>query len=624
MFQSFFKRSTIMKCCSFLLVAALLLSSITCIVQAADTEVYSETKTADTLNPDIDTVIQKVRSYILSKDSNPDSSGTWNVIGINRSSLGASTKYNQAYYENVYTELESKNWVLTTSKYTEYSKLILGLTAIGKDATNINGHNLLSYLSDFSKVTKQGFNGPVWALIALNCHPSYSIPTKAGVTEQTTEEGLIQYLLAGETTSGGWALSGDKPDADVTGMTIQALSAYYGKRDDVTGAIDRALLWLSESQMESGGYGTIVAKSVNGSTVYTTEETAESAAQIITALASIGLDPAQDERFIKNGKWPLTGLFQYYLPEGGFMHVAGGAVKAVNGIATEQGMYATVAYKRMQQGKTFLYDMSDLTLTKGTKPASAASTTTSANKQPGGSSSTLTKKVTGISLDYSSISVVKGSTKKLTATVRPSNATNKKVTWTSSNKKIATVTQTGKVKGIKAGTAKITVKAKDGSGKKAVCTVTVKNKTTTAASTTAAQKKTASATTRSQTKTLGTSATTTAAKTTGTATTAKKTDTTTSTDGGWSFSGEDYVPETGTVEDKEDTMGAGSENTEGSERLIDKTITLRIPVGPIIYMGLGALGLGGIELMLWFLRKKRGLIGMKRRRFTINDEGGEK
>ena len=611
MFQSFFKRSTIMKCCSFLLAAALLLSSITCIVQAADTEVYSETKTADTLNPDIDTVIQKVRSYILSKDSNPDSSGTWNVIGINRSSLGASTKYNQAYYENVYAELESKNWVLTTSKYTEYSKLILGLTAIGKDATNINGHNLLSYLSDFSKVTKQGFNGPVWALIALNCHPSYSIPTKAGVTEQTTEEGLIQYLLAGETTSGGWALSGDKPDADVTGMTIQALSAYYGKRDDVTGAIDRALLWLSESQMESGGYGTM------------DEETAESAAQIITALASIGLDPAQDERFIKNGKWPLTGLFQYYLPEGGFMHVAGGVV---NGIATEQGLYATVAYKRMQQGKTFLYDMSDLTLTKGTKPASAASTTTSANKQPGGSSSTLTKKVTGISLDYSSISVVKGSTKKLTATVRPSNATNKKVTWTSSNKKIATVTQTGKVKGIKAGTAKITVKAKDGSGKKAVCTVTVKNKTTTAASTTAAQKKTASATTRSQTKTLGTSTGSTAAKTAsgktaGTATTAKKAGTTEASDGGWSFSGEDYVPETGTVEDTEETM---AENAEGSERLIDKTITLQIPVGPIIYMGLGALGLGGIELILWFLRKKRRLTGIKRRRFKINDEGGEK
>ena len=611
MFQRFFKRSTIMKCCSFLLAAALLLSSITCIVQAADTEVYSEAKTADTLNPDIDTVIQKVRSYILSKDSNPDSSSTWNVIGINRSSLGASAKYNQAYYENVYAELESKNWVLTTSKYTEYSKLILGLTAIGKDATNINGHNLLSYLSDFSKVTKQGFNGPVWALIALNCHPSYSIPTKAGVTEQTTEEGLIQYLLAGETTSGGWALSGDKPDADVTGMTIQALSAYYGKRDDVTGAIDRALLWLSESQMESGGYGTM------------DEETAESAAQIITALASIGLDPAQDERFIKNGKWPLTGLFQYYLPEGGFMHVAGGVV---NGIATEQGLYATVAYKRMQQGKTFLYDMSDLTLTKGTKPASAASTTTSANKQPGGSSSTLTKKVTGISLDYSSISVVKGSTKKLTATVRPSNATNKKVTWTSSNKKIATVTQTGKVKGIKAGTAKITVKAKDGSGKKAVCTVTVKNKTTTAASTTAAQKKTASATTRSQTKTLGTSTGSTAAKTAtgktaGTATTAKKAGTTEASDGGWSFSGEDYVPETGTVEDTEETM---AENAEGSERLIDKTITLQIPVGPIIYMGLGALGLGGIELIMWFLRKKRRLTGIKRRRFKINDEGGEK
>ena len=69
--------------------------------------------------------------------------------------------------------------------------------------------------------------------------------------------------------------------------------------------------------------------------------------------------------------------------------------------------------------------------------------------------------------------LVKGKTLTLKATVSPSNATNKSVTWKTSNKNIATVTSKGVAKGAKRGTATITVTTKDGK-KAATCKVTVK------------------------------------------------------------------------------------------------------------------------------------------------------
>lgn len=117
----------------------------------------------------------------------------------------------------------------------------------------------------------------------------------------------------------------------------------------------------------------------------------------------------------------------------------------------------------------------------GTPNTAGASTFTVTATNSGGSHSkkfTLEIKavaVTGVTLDNSKMNLFVGDSGQLTATVQPSNATNKDVTWSSSDEKVATVNN-GIVTAVKAGTATITVKTADG-GKTATCKVTVTART---------------------------------------------------------------------------------------------------------------------------------------------------
>ena len=83
-------------------------------------------------------------------------------------------------------------------------------------------------------------------------------------------------------------------------------------------------------------------------------------------------------------------------------------------------------------------------------------------------------RVSSVKLNKTSVAVKRGGRVALKATVAPTTANNRAVTWTSSNKSIATVAANGVVTGKKKGRAVITCKAKDGSGKYARCTVVVK------------------------------------------------------------------------------------------------------------------------------------------------------
>ena len=81
--------------------------------------------------------------------------------------------------------------------------------------------------------------------------------------------------------------------------------------------------------------------------------------------------------------------------------------------------------------------------------------------------------VTSITLNKTTLTLKEGSEETLTATVNPTDATNKEITWSTSKSSVATVSTTGKITAVAAGTATITATAKDSSGKSASCTVTV-------------------------------------------------------------------------------------------------------------------------------------------------------
>ena len=214
--------------------------------------------------------------------------------------------------------------------------------ADGKDPADVGGYDLLAKLADMDKVTYQGLNGAIFALIALDS-AGYEVPAAAEDANQTSREALVAYILDKQLSDGGWALSGDSADPDMTAMAVQALAAY---RDDaaVQAAVDKAVQTLSDMQLSDGGYsswGTV---------------NSESCAQVIIALTTLGIDPAKDSRFIKYGLSLLDALCAYY-KDGGFCHTRDGAV---DDIATEQALCALTAYARLLNGQTALYDMTDL------------------------------------------------------------------------------------------------------------------------------------------------------------------------------------------------------------------------------------------------------------------------
>ena len=276
--------------------------------------------------------------------------GEWVVIGLIRSGrdVDGLEEY-LASAEQYVAENADDQERLHRAKSSENSKMIVALTALGQDVTDFAGHDLLKGLTDMSYVKKQGINGPAWALIALDSG-NYEVPDIPSAEDPVTREKLIATLLEAQLEDGGWALSGTMSDSDMTGMVLQALAPYYGKDDDVTEAVDRALETVSRMQNADGSFSTYGGDSGM-------VPTSESMSQILVALAALGIDAGKDERFIKNGVTLLDALCAYYTEGGGFRHVMDGER---DGMATEQGYYALTAYYRMLEGKTRLYDMSDV------------------------------------------------------------------------------------------------------------------------------------------------------------------------------------------------------------------------------------------------------------------------
>ena len=301
---------------------------------------------------DLEDAVQGSAAYLSKTVSKPQVGsigGEWAVLALARS--GAELP--QAYWDNYYAAVEKYvadcGGVLHEKKYTEYSRVILALTAIGADPTDVAGYNLLTPLGDFDKTVWQGINGPVWALIALDSG-EYPMPVNDQAKTQATRQMYLEEILSRQLDNGGWNLTdrggNGQADPDVTGMVLPALSNYQSQAG-VKGAVSRALTYLSQTQEADGGYA---SHSTSNS---------ESVVQVIVALTSLGID-LEDARFVKNGTTLLDNLLGYRQADGSFLHTSAGTGESL--MSCEQGLYGLVAAQRAAQGKSKLYEMDDVTI----------------------------------------------------------------------------------------------------------------------------------------------------------------------------------------------------------------------------------------------------------------------
>ena len=304
--------------------------------------------------PNFDKVYADTKKYIQDKVPAPVVAydrGEWAVLGLARAGVALPDEYIQAYYgkvvayvkanigsDGVLVDPESHNPAVTDNE-----RIILALTAIGKDPANVGGKNLLTALQskDIMKVDKESdtnINGLVFGLLALN---------SGNYTQDSYW--LVQAILDQQNADGSWSASAEtKPasDVDMTAMALQALAPYYNEGDDTTvnAAVDKALQWLSAKYKGTG---------------YTS---AESCAQVVVALSALQLNANSDSSFVKTVDGAPTSvlgdLLRYYLGEGqGFKHAASG--KTADQKATEQALYAMAAYERYCRRTKALYDMTD-------------------------------------------------------------------------------------------------------------------------------------------------------------------------------------------------------------------------------------------------------------------------
>lgn len=298
--------------------------------------------------------VQDTAEYVYTTVRDPQVGsigGEWAVLGLARSGYEVPDSYYQNYYATVEAYVKACGGVLHDKKYTEYSRVIVALSAIGRDARDVAGYDLTVPLGDYDKTIWQGLNGPIWALIALDS-AGYPMPENPEAETQATRQMYIDRILECQLPDGGWSLFGGTEsatagdgtaDPDITGMALQAL-AKYQDQPAVAAATQEALACMSEQQSADGGFSSWGTAN------------AESVVQMIVALCELGIS-LEDPRFVKDGATMLDNLMTFYRPGEGFLHTQSGSGSSL--MATEQGFYGLVAAQRAAERRSSLYRMSD-------------------------------------------------------------------------------------------------------------------------------------------------------------------------------------------------------------------------------------------------------------------------
>jgi hypothetical protein len=263
-----------------------------------------------------------------------ESSADWLVIGASR--LGLNEDYTE-YLKSLENDFDANNF----SKATDLHRLILTVCACGESPVDFVGENLFSLgIEDYENLGKQGLNGYIWGLIALD-----TVGYKTSDSAQNDRDKIITEILSAQHEDGSFSLYENfensenfvSTENDLTAMAVIALAPYAADPNDseIAEAVELSINLLSKNQLEDGSYGSC-----------------ETTAQVVSALCSAGIDPSSDSRFTKD-KNVLQALLDYQNDNGGFAHIYG---ENSDSTSAAQALTAIAAAVRFEGEFRRLYD----------------------------------------------------------------------------------------------------------------------------------------------------------------------------------------------------------------------------------------------------------------------------
>lgn len=259
----------------------------------------------------------------------------WVALGLSRSGKDIPIEAKLNYVKAVTEKVEKR---VNRFSATDLARTIIMMNAMNADPKMVGEHNLVQKLYESDKVNS--VTGYTFALLAFDTK-KYEIP----VDSKWNRVALVDALLNAQHTDGGWtydsASSKDSASSvDVTGMVLSALAPYQD-RADVKSAVQKAVAYLYNEQLENGGF------SADG------QENSNSVAQAI-----IGLSLVKDVDQNRLHK-AMQNLLSYQLPNGEFKWLPGD--QNGSGMATEQALLALLQFKDL--GKS-IYDWSTESVTE--------------------------------------------------------------------------------------------------------------------------------------------------------------------------------------------------------------------------------------------------------------------
>ena len=261
----------------------------------------------------------------------------WNLFALLRAGETVDKDVLDAYYESVVNQVNDES-KFGSMQATDIARVVLTLEAMGKNPAKTGDRNLIEAL--YNSKTISDISGLNYTLLALDGWKS-EIPENA----KWTRELLIKEILKSQMDDGGFAFSTMfGSDVDVTAVALQALAPYNNdEHKDVQKAVKNALGYLKKAKSENAGFGAW-------------GENAASAAQVLTALTSLGINPVDKANGFVLGSKNIIKNLHSFKAENGFGFSDGN--KGMEA-ATQQSVYALASYVRMLNNETKLFDLTD-------------------------------------------------------------------------------------------------------------------------------------------------------------------------------------------------------------------------------------------------------------------------